>query len=156
MFLTEQRGGTEIRTKTHAEVFGRLGSFGLSVMKTKADRMWEEFGANLAAILRQGALPAGSPARAAVSSASAAHATARFRAAPAQAAVSAPNPKPAKSKWWTRLAGSGKQEGDSMRDLRLATDIYLEVHRGNDIIKILWPAQKSQGAARWLKEIIRD
>ena len=56
MFLTEQPGGTEIRTKTHAEVFGRLGSFGLSVMKTKADRMWEEFGANLAAVLRQGEL----------------------------------------------------------------------------------------------------
>ena len=53
MFLTEHPGGTEIRTKTHAEVFGRLGSFGLSVMKTKADRMWEEFGANLAAVLRQ-------------------------------------------------------------------------------------------------------
>ena len=34
------RGGTEMRIKMQAEVLGRLGSFGLSVMKTKADRMW--------------------------------------------------------------------------------------------------------------------
>jgi uncharacterized protein len=40
-------GGTELRMKVKVEVLGRLGTFGLSVMKTKADRMWEEFGQNL-------------------------------------------------------------------------------------------------------------
>jgi carbon monoxide dehydrogenase subunit G len=48
IFLTEQAdGGTELKIKVKVDVLGRLGSFGLSVMKTKADRMWEEFGENL-------------------------------------------------------------------------------------------------------------
>ena len=40
-------GGTELKIKVKVDVLGRLGSFGLSVMKTKADRMWDEFGQNL-------------------------------------------------------------------------------------------------------------
>lgn len=56
LFLTEMPDGqTEIKTKVKVEVLGRLGTFGLSVMKTKADRMWEEFGQNLVARLNAGA-----------------------------------------------------------------------------------------------------
>ncbi|MGO4332299.1 CoxG family protein, partial [Cupriavidus sp. M-11] len=52
VFLSAQPdGGTELRIKLSVDVLGRLGTFGLSVMKTKADRMWEEFGANLCARL---------------------------------------------------------------------------------------------------------
>ncbi|MGT2427965.1 CoxG family protein [Cupriavidus basilensis] len=52
IFLTGQPDGqTELRMKINVDVLGRLGTFGLSVMKTKADRMWEEFGANLSARL---------------------------------------------------------------------------------------------------------
>jgi carbon monoxide dehydrogenase subunit G len=39
---------TELRLKLKVDVCGRLGSFGLNIIKTKADRMWEEFGRNLA------------------------------------------------------------------------------------------------------------
>jgi carbon monoxide dehydrogenase subunit G len=39
---------TELRMRLKIEVFGRLGGFGLNIIKTKADRMWEEFGRNLA------------------------------------------------------------------------------------------------------------
>jgi len=50
IFLTPlPDGGTELRIKVNVDVVGRLGTFGLSVMKTKADRMWEEFGNNLRA-----------------------------------------------------------------------------------------------------------
>jgi carbon monoxide dehydrogenase subunit G len=50
LFLTQQpNGGTELRIKVHVDVLGRLGTFGLSVMKTKSDRMWDEFCANLVA-----------------------------------------------------------------------------------------------------------
>ena len=50
LFLTElPDGGTELRIKVQVDVLGRLGTFGLSVMKTKADRMWDEFCANLVA-----------------------------------------------------------------------------------------------------------
>ncbi|MEJ8821684.1 SRPBCC family protein [Variovorax humicola] len=60
IFLTPTAdGGTELRIKVQVDVLGRLGTFGLSVMKTKADRMWEEFGANLAARIDGGvAVPA--------------------------------------------------------------------------------------------------
>lgn len=54
-------GGTELRIKIDVDLLGRLGAFGLSVMKTKADRIWEEFGNNLAARLEGGE---GSPLRA--------------------------------------------------------------------------------------------
>ena len=52
IFLTEQADGqTELRMKVQVQVLGRLGTFGLSAMKTKADRLWEEFAANLQAKL---------------------------------------------------------------------------------------------------------
>ena len=156
MFLTEHPGGTEIRTKTHAEVFGRLGSFGLSVMKTKADRMWEEFGVNLAAVLRQD-----EPAQ--IATLAAGPSSRQTSAEPdvasqsrASQSPSSTSDKPSGSKWWSRLVGAGKAEGEKLRDLRLPSDIYLEMHRGGDVIKILWPAQDSQEAVRLLKEIIRD
>ena len=48
IFLIKQADGqTELRMKVHIQVLGRLGTFGLSAMKTKADRLWEEFAANL-------------------------------------------------------------------------------------------------------------
>jgi uncharacterized protein len=49
--LPEQR--TQLRMKVHADLLGRLGTFGLSVMKTKADRLWLEFGDNLQAALER-------------------------------------------------------------------------------------------------------
>jgi carbon monoxide dehydrogenase subunit G len=155
MFLTQQQGGTEIRIKTRAEVFGRLGSFGLSVMKTKADRMWEEFGANLAAVLRQD-----EPAQAAVSAGpTISPKSVENGGTPRPLAPTSPDTtseKPGRSKWWSRLAGVGKAQGDNLRDLRLPSDIYLEMHRGSEVIKILWPARESQEAVRLLREIIRD
>jgi carbon monoxide dehydrogenase subunit G len=48
IFLIDQADGqTELRMKVQVQVLGRLGTFGLSAMKTKADRLWEEFAANL-------------------------------------------------------------------------------------------------------------
>ena len=44
IFLTALPDGqTELRMKVTVQVLGRLGTFGLSAMKTKADRMWLEF-----------------------------------------------------------------------------------------------------------------
>jgi carbon monoxide dehydrogenase subunit G len=49
VFLVDLGNGrTELRMKLKIDVFGRLGALGMNVMKTKADRMWEEFGRNLA------------------------------------------------------------------------------------------------------------
>ena len=50
VFLKERsERSTEIRMLLDVELLGRLGSFGLNIVKTKADRMWDEFGRNLAA-----------------------------------------------------------------------------------------------------------
>lgn len=59
VFLTPAaEGGTELRIRVSVDLLGRLGTFGLSVMKTKADRLWDEFGANLKARVEAGgALP---------------------------------------------------------------------------------------------------
>lgn len=49
VFLKDRGDSTmELRMRLRVELFGRLGDFGLNVVKTKADRMWEEFGRNLA------------------------------------------------------------------------------------------------------------
>lgn len=51
LFLTDLgNGSTEIRVKAKADVLGRLGTFGLSVMKTKVDRMWDEFSEKFKAV----------------------------------------------------------------------------------------------------------
>jgi carbon monoxide dehydrogenase subunit G len=43
VFLAQSGDGTELKMRLKVEVFGRLGGFGLNVVKTKADRMWDEF-----------------------------------------------------------------------------------------------------------------
>ncbi len=49
IFLTDRGDGTiEVRSVMRVDVFGHLGAFGSTVMRTKADRMWDEFGRNLA------------------------------------------------------------------------------------------------------------
>lgn len=48
LFVTDMGDGqTEIRFQGKAQVFGKLGSFGLNMMKPKIDRMWSEFGVAL-------------------------------------------------------------------------------------------------------------
>lgn len=47
-------GQTRMRINVHVELLGRLGAFGLQVMKTKADRMWDEFGQNLLTLIQSG------------------------------------------------------------------------------------------------------
>lgn len=49
VFLTELGPEeTEFRTTVNVELLGRLGSFGMNMVKNKADRMWDDFGKNLA------------------------------------------------------------------------------------------------------------
>lgn len=159
MFLTSQPDGTtQLRVKAKADVFGRLGSFGLSVMKTKADRMWEEFGANLAAVLRQPAEAGPFAAGNASVGDGAVTGTPAAQTAHAASVVHAPakNNKSNKSKWWSRFVDHPQQEIDALRDLRLPGDIYVEVHRGGDVVRILWPSSAPAEVAVWLKDVLRE
>ncbi len=49
VFLTDMGDGScELCTRLVVELMGRLGTFGLNIIKTKVDRMWQEFSENLA------------------------------------------------------------------------------------------------------------
>lgn len=49
LFLTEREDGfTSLRMLLDVDLFGRLGTFGLNIIKTKADRMWDDFSRNIA------------------------------------------------------------------------------------------------------------
>lgn len=51
--LTALDGATQVDVQSDGDVFGRLGTFGYSVLKGKADQIWEEFVANLAAAMKE-------------------------------------------------------------------------------------------------------
>lgn len=137
VFLEERPGGqTGLRIKVDVDVLGKLGAFGLSIMKTKADRMWEEFGANLAARLEGRAPAALEPQATAVAPAAASGAPAPVPAATAAAA--------ARASWWSRLVGRAPA--------RSPDDIFIEIRRGDSVVTVLWPARQADACGRWLRE----
>ena len=46
--LEPEAEGTRLHLKVQVDLIGRLGAFGLAPMKTKADRLWNDFGQRLA------------------------------------------------------------------------------------------------------------
>ena len=157
LFLTDDGGGgTTVRIKARAEVLGRLGSFGLGIMRTKADRMWDEFGANFAAVAeRDGAATAPAvpiqPPSAVAPAAAAADDTLEPPPVPAVSAAIPPAPAGGKQRWWQRI--KGHPAAAPLGERRLASDIYVEIHGANGVIKVLWPSSAAGEAARWLKEM---
>ncbi len=153
MFLTPlPDGATGLRVKVKADVFGRLGSFGLTVMKTRADRMWEEFCANLAAVLRQSAVTARRPA--AINQDLPVSACSPPSEQPI--GISHDQARPAKPKWWKRLINEPGLVPDSIPALRRPADIYVEVQRAGEVIRVLWPASASTEVAAWLRSILPE
>ena len=143
MWLQEREGGgTELRMKVKVDVLGRMGTFGLGVMKTKADRMWDEFGVNAAARLAGGTRAAVDvPVPPVV-----VEAAAPVEPAPPPPARPEPTPPPAASAqrpgFWARLWGGSGQ------------DIRVEVRRGDTTITVHWPVQASQDCAAWLRTLV--
>jgi carbon monoxide dehydrogenase subunit G len=149
IFLTEQDdGSTQLRIRVQVDVLGRLGTFGLSVMKTKADRMWDEFGANLLARLAPGGAQA-----AAVPAAPLAKAPASAPAAPAPAVLAShyghPRGVANGTGLFSRLFGrAGSDRGP-------VTDICVEVRRRDETIVVRWPAQHGEQCAAWLRDYLK-
>ena len=163
-------GGTELRIKIDVDLLGRLGAFGLSVMKTKADRIWEEFGANLAARLESGAgasaaapQPAGGLSRPAAEAAMQAPApvppapgpvpdSVKETAVPgpgSSAPVSSSQPPTTAQEqdlrgrgWWGRLFG-GTGAADT---------IHVELRRGDATLSVQWPGARAEQCAAWLRD----
>nr|WP_220810884.1 SRPBCC domain-containing protein [Cupriavidus sp. UME77] len=164
IFLTGQPGGkTELRMKINVDVLGRLGTFGLSVMKTKADRMWEEFGTNLSArlVAPAEAAPAVVPAAPAAaqtvakaqaaSSASPASAIERIPALPAAVPAHTVQASPSRGTgWWSRLFSPAP-----VVDRGPLTDICIEVRQPNATITVRWPAQHAGECGAWLRDYLK-
>ncbi|MGE0348409.1 CoxG family protein [Hydrogenophaga sp.] len=157
MWLAEREGGgTELRMKVKVDVLGRMGTFGLGVMKTKADRMWDEFGVNAAARLAGTgaavAMPLEVPAEPAVampaagSSAPDVAPPPTVHHAPAPQAVPAAPARAAQSPgFWARLFGQAPAVGQ---------DIRVELRRGETTLTVHWPVQASQDCAAWLRTLV--
>ncbi|GLC96958.1 hypothetical protein Tamer19_63670 [Cupriavidus sp. TA19] len=153
IFLTEQDdGSTQLRITVQVDVLGRLGTFGLSVMKTKADRMWDEFGANLLARLSpqgQGqAQPQSQPQAEAKLQPSA-----PVRSQPAVAPAAnghAVLPPPAAPGLFARLLG----RGDAARGP--LSDICVELRRRDETVVVRWPAAQGEQCAAWLRDYLRQ
>lgn len=137
-------GGTELRMKVKVDVLGRMGTFGLGVMKTKADRMWDEFGVNAAARLAGPvAVPVETPAAAAAPVPPVAEAPAPAQAVTAPAVPAIPAPATPARCLWARLLGGGSGQ-----------EIRVEVRRGDTTITVHWPVQASQDCAAWLRTLM--
>lgn len=151
MFLEELPDGrTQMRMKVKVDVLGRLGSFGLNVMKTKADRMWDEFGIKLGERLApQPVVPA--------TEAPAVAAATAVPPAPPQPPVAA-QPivlPPPRVGWFARLfGGRAPAAAGPLGAQRRPNDICVEVRRGDAIITVLWPVQGGAECGAWLREVL--
>jgi carbon monoxide dehydrogenase subunit G len=50
---TLDRGLTQVDVQADGDIFGRLGTFGYSVLKGKADQLWEDFVSNLTVAVKE-------------------------------------------------------------------------------------------------------
>ncbi|MEX8191408.1 CoxG family protein [Comamonas guangdongensis] len=169
VFLTPAAdGGTDLRIKVNVDVLGRLGAFGLSVMKTKADRLWEEFGRNLAARIEAGGQAVdtpGAPSLAPVAPSAARQAVTRPEVAPAPAPAPVPAPGPVPREpmdaaitasaedasrdagWWTRIFGGARNARSAGQLIRV------EVRQMDKTICVEWPVAAASECREWLKSL---
>lgn len=181
IFLTEQHDGrTELRINIKVDVMGRLGTFGLSVMKTKADRMWEEFCAKLVAQLDPTSVAGTAPTAVTTTSAVPALGAAASNLpvgttvgvpAPAPTATatgSTPAPALQRNAFNTAPQGPATQihalgawaqfciwlGGSGIQ--RDPNDIVIELRRSDTLLTVRWPQQSAQACAAWLQDYVRQ
>ena len=171
VFLTPAaNGGTDLRIKVQVDVLGRLGAFGLSVMKTKADRLWEEFGSNLAARIEAGGLivdaappSTGGPSTAPTmpSSAKQAALSPEIKPAAVSAVCSSAVPQGrmeaaitasaqdtySEAGWWTRIFGGTRNARSTGQVIRV------EVRQMDKTICVEWPATAASECREWLQSL---
>jgi hypothetical protein len=139
-------GGTQVRLKVKADLLGRLGAFGLNVMKNKADRMWDEFAVQLAARIASSGTPAAAadaPVEIAAPPPDAAPACVPLPAAVQARAVAGSFAEAAS--WWSRL--TGRRPADAV--------IRIEVSRGDQTVRVEWPLAGARECQDWLRELMR-
>ncbi len=159
-------GQSQLRLKVKVEVVGRLATFGLSALKTKADRMWDEFGQNLVKYLQsdaghEAAATATIPGLVTPPTVASATASTVTSAAPLAAAsaptqphstppsvltrpaVAALPPLGATRSWWQRLFGPEP-----------ANVIVVDWQRADGSrLQVQWPANQAEACLVWLGQI---
>lgn len=149
-------GQSLLRLKVKVDVVGRLATFGLSALKTKADRLWDEFGQNLVRHLQDGdsLSPADTPsAPASAAPSTQAPATqlptptpghAPGHARPAASTVQMAQPAaPAARGWWQRLFGPPS-------DNVIVVDWY---RPDGSRLRVQWPARQVEACTAWLEQL---
>jgi len=152
-------GQSQLRLKVKVDVVGRLATFGLSALKTKADRLWDEFGQNLikhlqgeqretsavAATTLEGiepstqVAPVASPVTQA-SSPAAPPVTTNRPQAPQPASVPVPMVAASRS-WWQRWFGPDPSV------------IVVDWHGPDGSrLQVQWPANQAEACLAWLKQ----
>ncbi len=160
IFLTERDDGqTELRMKIHVDVLGRLGTFGLSVMKTKADRMWDEFANNLAARLAPAVEPETATVNATEPTLSAETSSAPSNAVTAARSVhEAAGPLASVQKqpagWWARVFGPFSRQSPEAAPPAWP-HIRVDLKRGETVITVYWPLQASAECRAWLQDAVK-
>lgn len=152
-------GQSQLRLKVKVDVVGRLATFGLSALKTKADRLWDEFGQNLVRRLQGENVEAPAAAASALNVTTQSAAPVAGASIPAQAPlpvapplathrpqVSQPTPKPLGQSaptrtWWQRLLGPDPNV------------IVVDWHGPDGSrLQVQWPASQSDACLAWLKQ----
>lgn len=170
VFLTDTSdGGTELRIKVNVDVLGRLGTFGLSVMKTKADRMWDSFGKNLAAQL-DGQEPGQPDATGADTSKSKESTTpgepktgpaneqnqSNSRETPAREYEPADYDTTDELKpkgWFSRLLG-GNRTSVNRVPAQSASVIRIEIRQFDRTVAVEWPVEAANQCQEWLRDLL--
>lgn len=159
-------GGTTLRLKVQVDVLGRIGSFGLAAMKTKADRLWDEFGVNLAARLQAPApAPAGhAPAASAPTAIEAPLSAPPDGPAPAPPAATPPVP-PADTAGTTgaRTPGHDRSLAPAVPGRRpgfwqrlwgpVPAPIRVELRRGDTHLVVSFPVEAASACTAWLRTL---
>lgn len=132
-------GQTELRVKAAADVFGRLGTLGLNPMRTKAERMWEQFCESLEALL-SGANP------------DAQVAVAGTAAAPEPAAGAVARPEPARPRPAAAVRPAPRQGGlfSWFKSGNGAENFRIELDRNGTKVAISCPASHADQCLAWL------
>lgn len=156
IFLSELPDGqTELRMKIKVDVLGRLGTFGLSVMKTKADRMWDEFGVNLAARLAPAVQQ--QPASDNIAAPPDADPVPDIAGASAggELAVHRPaTPVSIKRSWLSRLFSPAPQ-AQAAQAAPAWPHVRVDLKRGDTSATVYWPTADSKACADWLRDYAR-
>ncbi len=171
IFLTDTpEGRTQLRIKVKVDLLGRLGTFGLSVMKTKADRMWDEFGKNLAArfegdesstVVGAGeradtsmkGKPADAPRELPASAGPAIPAAIGATVVPSPTGGGAASADKASSGWLARLFGYrpssvSRTVGCSGRVIRV------EIRQIDRTVTVEWPVEAAGQCQDWMRELL--